>query len=232
MAEKKKVNAKSTKPVNNAKPKKVVNENTTKKVVKESTIKKVNKPEEKEVKIIQNSRDYTDLIKRIITCMYVIIGLLIALGVIMVVVPKSSNWSGTSNDEVNNEEELGEYDVSMFDSITSDNFKKSVSGDTTKIVYIGRDTCGYCVQFLPILQKAQDAYGYKTLYLDITTITTEEQQQKIMAFDNEEKFLEENFGSTPMVLAFKDGKMIDTWVGYSEYEDFANWLKELGLKEK
>lgn len=198
---------------------------------REENAKKMSRVENKEVKIIQPTRDYTNLLKRVITCMYVIIALLVIIGIIMVVAPKSSNWSSSNNDS-KEEENLGEYDVSMFTEVTTDNLKKSIEGDSVKIVYIGRATCGYCVQFLPILQEAQEKFGYKTLYLDITTITTEEQQKKIMELDNDEKFLEENFGSTPMVLAFKNGKMIDTWIGYAEYDDYAKWLKDLGLKEK
>jgi len=36
----------------------------------------------------------------------------------------------------------------------------------THIVYIGRATCGACVNFLPILQQAQHEFGYVTIYLD------------------------------------------------------------------
>ena len=91
-------------------------------------VEKKNQLEEKEVKIIQASHDYTNLIKRIIICMYIIIGLLVVIGIIMVVSPKVGTYkSSASEDEVTEEEELGDYDVSMFESITTDNLAKSVT---------------------------------------------------------------------------------------------------------
>ena len=120
----------------------------------------------------------------------------------------------------------------MFTSVTADTLGEAVSSDTAKIVYIGRSTCGYCVQFLPILQQAQTDYGYETLYLDITTVTTTEQQDKILAFDNEEEFLKQNFGGTPMVLLMKNGKIVDTWIGYAEYSEYSAWLEKNGFAKK
>jgi len=183
---------------------------------------------EKQVEV-KETANYTELLNKILICLYALIAILVINTTILLVKDGGTSTKDNSNAETS---ENIDYDVSMFTSVTADTLEDAVSEDTAKIVYIGRDSCGYCVQFLPVLQQAQEDYDYETLYLDITTVTTTEQQDKILAFDNEEKFLEENFGGTPMVLLMKDGKLVDTWIGYAEYSDYSEWLEENGFAKK
>ena len=189
--------------------------------------KQVSKAKE-EVATKVETKDYSEVLNKILICLYALIAILVINTTILLVKDGSTKANTTSN----NTEENAEYDVSMFTSVTADTLGDAVSSDTAKIVYIGRSTCGYCVQFLPILQQAQTDYGYETLYLDITTVTTTEQQDKILAFDNDEEFLKENFGGTPMVLLMKNGKLVDTWIGYAEYSEYSAWLEKNGFAKK
>lgn len=189
--------------------------------------KQVSKAKE-EVATKVETKDYSEVLNKILICLYALIAILVINTTILLVKDGSTKANTTSNKT----EENAEYDVSMFTSVTADTLGDAVSSDTAKIVYIGRSTCGYCVQFLPILQQAQTDYGYETLYLDITTVTTTEQQDKILAFDNDEGFLKENFGGTPMVLLMKNGKLVDTWIGYAEYSEYSAWLEKNGFAKK
>ena len=127
-------------------------------------------------------------------------------------------------------EQNDKYDISMFDVINASKVIDLYKSNEIQVIYIGRETCGYCVQFLPVLQQAQKDYGYKTKYLDITTVT-EDGQKAILEKDNDEQFLANSFGSTPMVILVKDGKLVDGWIGYAEYDTFANFLEENGFKK-
>ena len=187
----------------------------------------VSKAKEEVAKKVE-TKDYSEVLNKILICLYALIAILVINTTILLVKDGSTKTNITSD----NSEENVDYDVSMFTSVTADTLGEAVSSDTAKIVYIGRSTCGYCVQFLPILQQAQTDYGYETLYLDITTVTTTEQQDKILAFDNEEEFLKENFGGTPMVLLMKNGKIVDTWIGYAEYSEYSAWLEKNGFAKK
>lgn len=187
----------------------------------------VSKAKEEVAKKVE-TKDYSEVLNKILICLYALIAILVINTTILLVKDGSTKTNTTSD----NSEENADYDVSMFTSVTADTLGEAVSSDTAKIVYIGRSTCGYCVQFLPILQQAQTDYGYETLYLDITTVTTTEQQDKILAFDNEEEFLKENFGGTPMVLLMKNGKIVDTWIGYAEYSEYSAWLEKNGFAKK
>lgn len=187
----------------------------------------VSKAKEEVAKKVE-TKDYSEVLNKILICLYALIAILVINTTILLVKDGSTKTNTTSD----NSEENVDYDVSMFTSVTADTLGEAVSSDTAKIVYIGRSTCGYCVQFLPILQQAQTDYGYETLYLDITTVTTTEQQDKILAFDNEEEFLKQNFGGTPMVLLMKNGKIVDTWIGYAEYSEYSAWLEKNGFAKK
>ena len=98
------------------------------------------------------------------------------------------------------------------------------------VLNIGRSTCGYCVKFLPNLQQAQKDYGYKTIYIDLEQMTAED-QESIKSVDNEENYIAENFGYTPMVLVFENGKLKQGWVGYAEYDKFASFLEDNGFSK-
>lgn len=141
--------------------------------------------------------------------------------------------------EETKEEYNTEYDVSMFEEITASDIAKKTK--KTSVLYVGRSSCSWCAAFLPNLWKAQETYGYKTLYIDIAKIidfennkvSDEAAYKKMMALTGKgyEKYMEENFGATPMILIMKDGKIINAQTGYSEYEDFEKILKDSGFKK-
>ncbi len=203
-----------------------------KKNIKKSNSKNSENGEErKNQKMIE--RDYTLLLNKIVLCLYAIIFLLLINTTILLL--KDAKFGTTGDDEVdknNGSSSSTEYDVSMFSSVTAETLKDETSKDELQIVYIGRSTCGFCIQFLPVLQQAQKEYGYKTLYLDITTVKTTEQQDRILELDNENEFLNKNFGSTPMVLLMKNSEIVDTSLGYKDYSEYAEWLEKNGFTKK
>ena len=143
---------------------------------------------------------------------------------------ESSNNGGGSSQSGNNNNNV-EYDVSMFTEITAQELINLYNGSERSVIYIGRETCGYCVAFLPSLQKAQEELGYKTYYYDIDKLTADDYYD-IIALNS---FLETNFGSTPMVIVVQNGKILSAnddnqgWVGYAEYETFKNYMIGLGF---
>lgn len=150
----------------------------------------------------------------------------------------TSTYSSTSNSGSNNgngsqtvTQTSSDYDVSMFKEIDINGFMSLYNGPEKSVIYIGRPTCGYCVKFLPSLQRAQSEFGYQTYYYDTDKLTADD-YYAIIALNS---FLEENFGSTPMVLVVQNGQILSAnndgqgWVGYAEYDQFAQYLKNLGF---
>ena len=172
------------------------------------------------------------LLEKLLKCAYVIIALL-AINTLLVFIANidsNDNKSTKTTTSEGTEETATDYDVSMMNAVDMDGLMDLFNSEDTQVVYLGRETCGYCVKFLPTLQKAQEDYGYKTNYLDITTVS-EDDVNKLLEKDNEEGFLKENYGATPMVILVRDGKMVDTWVGYSEYDSFAQFLEKNNFKK-
>lgn len=172
------------------------------------------------------------ILKKISMCCYLILVVLV-INTIILFVANVTVSTGTKTTESTEETENTEYDVSMFDTVSSEDVVNLFDSKETQVIYIGRSTCGYCVKFLPVLQQAQKDFGYTTKYLDITTVTTEEQQNALIAKDNDEGFLQTNLvaGYTPMVILVKDGKLVDGTVGYTEYDEFAKFLTDNGIEK-
>lgn len=173
------------------------------------------------------TQDNSPILNKILVCLYIIIALL-AINVVISAL-KGTNWtlSSGSGDDNGNEtgtptvNETAEYDVSNFKTITPDEFVEAYKGDKLQLIYIGRENCGFCVKFVPVLNEAQKNYNFKTLYLDINTANNSvnpEGMNKIIEL-NEEFFTGENtsYGITPMTLIVKNGEIIDYQIGYSEY---------------
>jgi predicted bacteriocin transport accessory protein len=187
---------------------------------------KVKKEETNKVTVVNNI-DYSEILNKIF---YALIAICVILVLLIVTVAVKGGSSSNSNSSEVEEEESTSYDVSMFDTLTTDEAMDEIASGDTKVVYIGRSTCGYCVKFLPNLQQAQSDYGYKTIYINLEEMTSED-QQKLLTIDNDEGYISENFGYTPMVLIFKDGKLSQGWVGYSEYSTFAAFLEDNGFSK-
>ena len=184
-------------------------------------------------------KENKEVLKKILTCAYIIIALLVLNTVILICKGNISSDNTSSSSETSSE-----YDVSMMESVDLNTMLNDVfKREDTQVIYMGRSTCGVCVSFLPSLQKAQEELGYKTVYLDITKVDTNSDEfeeftnkldmQYTMNSDGEEKTdtYGSFFGYTPEVFLYKNGKMIDGKIGAMDYDDLIDWLKDNGIGE-
>lgn len=145
---------------------------------------------------------------------------------------KTNDTSGEVEDtedkvEIKDEEDNTNYDVSKFRELKVNEVLKLFDDNSLHIVYMGRPTCYYCVQFVPILNKVQESLGYTTIYLDTTSLNKSDKDVsslidkmdvKIMMNGSEET-LKDYYGYTPMLLIIKDGKIVNGNVGYIDYQE-------------
>ena len=178
--------------------------------------------------------------KKLFLLLYVMLGLLV-VNTCFVIFDGSSKTTTTDTKE---EETNTEYDVSSFNKINETQFLATVKKADIQVIYLGRSTCGYCIQFLPSIKKAQEDYKYTTNYVDITAVDTSSADYKTMTtminnmtdtFNKAHNYTGDNayeylYGYTPMILITKNNKIVDVWVGYSDYATFAAWLNENGIK--
>ena len=183
-----------------------------------------------------------EILLKILNLGKIIIGLLIVISVVLIIgVSKlySNNNVNTDSTSTEKTEYNTEYDVSMFEEIKAGDIKTKTKGEL-KVVYVGRESCGWCAAFLPNLWQAQDKYKFTTLYVDIAkiinfedgSILDENAYATMMDLTGEDYkgYMEENFGATPMVLIMKDNKIVNAQTGYSEYADFETLLNNAGIK--
>lgn len=191
------------------------------KTQKESLTVKEEKAEK--VELTENTKVESTL-QKIFYCL-VVIAVILLVGVIGIFAGVE-NMNGTSTKQ--DEEQVQEYDASMFKQVTPDEFVEAFKGSETQVIYIGRPTCSYCAAFLPTLQQAQKDYNYTTLYLNIDEVDSSE----ISKITDLDEWLNTYYGTTPLVIVVKDGKIQgEGWVGYAEYDTFAAYLENLGFKK-
>lgn len=178
-----------------------------------------------------------DILVKLYKLCQIIIALLITI-LLVLIIGVSKLYSNNKTEESNDTEYNTKYDVSMFKEISASDIENETK-DKLSIVYVGRETCGWCAAFLPNLWQAQEEYGYVTLYIDIAKIIDFENNGVIdqnsydimmnLTGDNYDDYMNKNFGATPMILIMKDNKIIGAQTGYSEYADFEKVLNDAGI---
>ena len=94
------------------------------------------------------------------TLILVVIMAILAIINLSILVSNNSGQTTTNEDLTpNSTDTSADYDVSEFDEIKASDLSKE-SKNKTIVVYIGRSSCGYCVQFVPILKSVQEKYNF------------------------------------------------------------------------
>lgn len=123
----------------------------------------------------------------------------------------------------NNTVANSEYDVSLFNELTTDELVSKISDGKKYFVYIGRSTCVYCIKYIPNLKQAQNEYNYTTMYIDLLKMSSDD-MDKIKAYGG----VAERVGTTPMLLIFENGKLSEGSLGYTEYDILSAFLERNG----
>ena len=176
-----------------------------------------------EIKIFKNYVNL-DVQNKILICLYAIIVLLIINTALPYVVSYFQNRDTTKISK------NGEYDISSFNEITIADVETLASSKNIEVLFICTENDANCVDFLPIVQRAQKEYKYKTNYLNIETVALEE-KEIFLKYDKDD-FIKNAFGGVPMVITLKNNKIVEGWVGVSSYEDFEEFLKHSGVKKQ
>lgn len=157
----------------------------------------------------------------------IICGVLFGIAVLMIVF----NIKPTTTDDIdisaykdagvynngNNIGELIDTDVTLFETI-----KQS---DQVSVIYIARPTCSFCNKFSPTVKEVVAEYGIDIYYTNIDEWNSNDVNSKLLP-------IVRNFEGTPTVLIMYKGSQVDTLVGYTEKENFVNFLNSHKLIKK
>lgn len=170
--------------------------------------------------------DYSDMLKKIVYSLYIVIALLVVNSILLTVSIGTKGKTSTSTN--NNQQEELPYDVSQFTEMTTDQAMATIQAGGFQVIYIGHSSCGFCRRYVPVLQEAQKAFGYQTIYIDTDKLTSED-SEKWIALD---EFVKQSFGYTPLTILTKDGKYVDGQLGYTDYNTLKALLEKNGLQAK
>lgn len=176
------------------------------------------------------------------TLILVVIMAILAIINLSILVSNNSGQTPTNEDLTpNSTDTSADYDVSEFDEIKASDLSKE-SKNKTIVVYIGRSSCGYCVQFVPILKSVQEKYNFTTKYIDIakiidynsSSISDQDAYNLLtnMKTNSEQKGIMEQFGSTPMTLVIKNNTIVDSIVGATDESTLTKLIKDNGFSKK
>ncbi len=147
----------------------------------------------------------------------------------------SDTNSGTANTTTSG------YDTSAFKEISATDIA-SESKKETIVVMIGRQGCGYCAQFAPILTKVAEDYGVTVRYIDLekmVDITTGQAKDedaitaisKIGGTGDWATFATDYFGRTPQTMFIKDNKVVYGVMGAADEDVTAAAFEAAGFKK-
>ena len=107
-------------------------------------------------------------------------------------------------------------------TVSLDEYKKIKEAKGYHLMFIGRETCGYCTQFKDSIKEALQKYNFIVYYIDTDTFQTEDEYNELIATD---KYMSENEWGTPLSLLYKDGKRIDVINGYVSAAELVDFLE-------
>lgn len=105
--------------------------------------------------------------------------------------------------------------------ITVENFDKYYNSKELKVIYYASSECGYCSLETPILESIAEDYDIDYLYVDSAKLSSEQRKLVISKLDIE--------GATPTTVVVKNGRIIDTQVGYLDGTNYVEFFKNAGV---
>lgn len=209
----------------------------------EETVDSVN--EEEEYKELTVEERITNLEKKsnVILCLVACVLAICLITMISVLNNGTSNSQDTETSNTSSQEQASNnsYDTSAFKTIKGSDIA-SESKDKTIAVMIGRQGCGYCAAYAPILTKLIQDTGITIHYIDLLgflDISTNPAKIVDQASFDAINSLQGAKGvsytgadalrGTPATLIIKDNKIVDFISGYTEEANIKQALTNAGM---
>lgn len=174
----------------------------------------------------------------IVILILVIISLVFSMG--------GSKATSTNGDDSSTAgtDEVVTYDTSKFKEIAPSDIQDLSDGKTI-VVWVGRQSCGYCAQYAPYMEEAMEEYGITAYYIDLATMVDFSTEQAYITDADEfdtlsslsgkgdwATFAYDNVGGTPLTLIIKNNQVVGGLSGYTDTEGITSAFKAAGLKKK
>lgn len=169
----------------------------------------------------------------------IIIMIICVLTMVFVINGNDSNSEATSGNAQSSEESSSTYDTSSFTTIKGTDIK-SLSKGKTLVLWIGRQGCGYCSAFAPLIEAVAKQNNIDVKYIDFAdmvdlntgTVSDTESYDAIKNLTGEgtwKDFGKKAVTGTPYTLIIKNNKIIGGIGGYAETTSIEQAFKDAGL---
>jgi len=212
---------------------------------KKKVRKVINRDEEDDEELTMEERIANIEKKNNLILIFVVITLALVLISLVILI---NNGSSSSNTETTSEtSEVASdysYDTSAFKEISASEIK-SESKNETIVIMIGRQGCGYCAYFAPVITEVAKEYGVTVRYIDYSkfvtisngtgTVTDEDAYNTIYnlagATDEWDGFAAKALGGTPATLFVKNNKVVYGISGYTDSDTLSQAFEEAGFSK-
>ena len=174
-----------------------------------------------------------------------VIGLIIAaVALIVLLVNNDGSGKANTNEEANQQEQQqsASYDISDFKEIKATDIATESKKETI-VVMIGRQGCGYCAQFAPVLTAVGAEYGVTVRYIDLAKIieigsgSVLDQDSitaisKITGDGQWASFATDYFARTPQTMFIKNNKVVYGIAGAADENTTRAAFEAAGFKKK
>lgn len=182
----------------------------------------------------------TNLIISVITIILVIITMVFSM-----TDKKTSveNNDTATNADASQQASTATYSTKSFNEITAKEIAQ-VSKGKAVLIMIGRQGCGYCAAYAPILEALQADYDFVTQYIDLDKMIARNGDQAYISDEDSydalveltgkdyDGWVKENFGKTPMTLIVKDNKILYGGLGALEDSTLKTQFEKVGISKK
>ena len=104
--------------------------------------------------------------------------------------------------------------------ITYDEYESFVDNGDAFIVIIERAGCGYCVQYMPIVEEVANEKKIPLYYIDTDTLS----QDEYNLLNSNNSYLKRNNWGTPTTLFMLGDRVLDTIPGYVDKDSVLSFL--------
>lgn len=104
--------------------------------------------------------------------------------------------------------------------ITYADYVSKVENEDAFIVVIERAGCGYCVQYMPIVEEVANEKKIPIYYIDTDTLSTEDMNE----LSSTNNYLKKNSWGTPTTLFMLGERIIDSIGGYVDKDTVLSFI--------
>lgn len=99
------------------------------------------------------------------------------------------------------------------------------ASDEYVVTVIAQTTCSHCINFKPVMQKANNEYEFKLYWLEADELTNNDYNTLTGTYDLDE------YSGTPYTFITKNGEVLDHLSGERDYDTLIEFLEDNNVIE-